>query len=143
MTDWQQLLDGARVSVRLRAPAARTAIREAEAQLGHALPPQLSALLEQTDGFHDVAGRYEPCWPLARLVEENHRVRRDAVMPRPDGKLCFGDNGAGEPFLLVASTAQEWGEDVRVWSWIDQEARSLAPSLAAFWEGWLDGSISS
>lgn len=143
MTDWTQLLEQASPHVRLRAPATRQAIREAETGLGHPLPEQLAELLEQTDGFHQADAHYDPCWPLARLVDENLRIRRDDLMPQADRKLYIGDNGAGQPFFVATDDFAAWDEDVLVWSRIDGEAQRLAPNLADFWQGWLSGAISS
>lgn len=142
MTDWTALLETAGGAVRRRAPASEAAIRDAEEQLGHPLPGQLASLLAETDGFYDLDARYEPCWSLQRVVDENQRVRREALLPGASHALCFGDNGAGEPFLH-RRTERGWDEAVLVWNWIDGAARVLAPSLSIFWAGWCSGDIKS
>ena len=118
----------------LRPGATEATIAKAEEALGHRLPADLRVLLLETDGFEDRAGQWEVAWPVRRISAETLQWRQRR--PILSGFVCFGDNGAGDPFLLSRSN-----DSAHIWNDIDDHSYRLAPSLDAFWEGWLDGSI--
>ncbi len=143
MTNWTALVKSTGADVELRPRVTQDDVARAEDALGHALPADLAALFSETNGFYDKGAYHEPCWPLQRVVTENTKFRTEVRFPDAELKLCFGDNGAGEPFLHLAAGHGAWRPQVYAWSWIDQEARLLAPTLADFWRGWLSGTVTS
>ena len=128
--------------MRLRPPPSPEELAAAEARLGAPLPPSLRDLFAHTDGITDESAVYAWCWPLARVVEENLRLRQGQDLPDPDSKLCFGDDGTGAPFFIRRLNGV-WQRHVYVWNWIDAEPRVLADDLATFCVGWLDGAITT
>jgi SMI1 / KNR4 family (SUKH-1) len=111
----------------------------AEMQLGLPLPGSLSEFLQASNGFVDVEDQYEYAWGLETIVAENRRAWSDSAMRLDEGMLAFGGDGAGDWFCLPVDAANC---SVYHWGWIEAEAREIAPTLLAFWPGWLRGSIS-
>lgn len=126
------LVDGG-APVRLRDGAEDALLGE----VGATWPGDLKALLRQSDGFDDVAGQWEVAWRTERIVAENARIR-DNAPGLPAGWVCFGDNGAGDPFAVDSESGA-----VHSVSAIDGETRKLAGSLSEFWIGWFAGTIST
>jgi SMI1-KNR4 cell-wall len=121
--------------------ASALVLREAEQQLGQALPAELAALLAESDG---VEGEYGLglVWSIERIVAENLALRRDAdlaslYMPF-DSLLFFGDAGNGDLFGLVPHNGRP---DVFAWNHEDDSRTWVARGLAAYLDGWLSGRI--
>lgn len=114
-------------------------IEAAEAKLGVSLPQSLVQFLKATDGFFDRESQYEYAWRLERIVEENRRAWSDQSRTFDNHLLAFGGDGAGDWFCL---SLYETEDSVHHWAWISAESRRVAPDLATFWSGWLQGSIS-
>jgi cell wall assembly regulator SMI1 len=103
-TDWQAVLDPDRRGLRLGPPASVGDLASLETQIGHPVPADLRDMLSVANGFDDLAGQWQVAWDTERIVTENQRMWRTAVIDST--RLAFGDNGAGDPFCLVLS-----GED--------------------------------
>lgn len=76
-------------------PAPEAVLAAAETALGHRLPPDLRALLEQADGIR-VRGA-AVVWPSARIVIRNQIARLAGDEPM----LAFADAGHGDRFALL------------------------------------------
>ncbi|MET9802677.1 SMI1/KNR4 family protein [Streptomyces sp. NPDC006368] len=141
---WKEAAAGALPDVEFRPPVDVAALAEAERRLGRCLPPQLTALLMETDGM---AGEYGTgvVWSLDRVVEQNLLYRapgtfRDLYMPF-DPLLFFGDNGGGDQFAFVVTPERP---DVFVWDhetdsrlWVARELEDyLRRSLAGDDDWW-------
>lgn len=102
----------------LAAPAALTALAEAERALGLALPAELRSLLSECDGVRD---RYATpvVWPAGEIAERNREFRtkpefRSLYMPF-DAMLFFGDAGNGDQFFYRVLDGEVRDPDVYVW----------------------------
>ena len=108
-------------------------IADAEASLGHRLPPALSALYRLADGFFDEPGQWAVVWPLHRVVSENLQFR-DGPLTLPSTLLAFGDDGTGSPFCLPVEERSP--SAVVRWNWIDDEVEVEEGSLLVFMREW-------
>jgi cell wall assembly regulator SMI1 len=132
-TDWRALLDPDRRGLQLGPPASAGDLSELEARIGQSIPTDLRDLLAVANGFDDLAGQWQVAWDAERIVTENDRMWRAAVID--SNRLAFGDNGAGDPFCLVLN-----GDDagtVEERSLITLDAARSWPSLDEFWTDWL------
>jgi hypothetical protein len=103
-------------------------------------PDDLRQLLAESDG---IEGKYGLglVWNIGRIARDNTAFRanvefRDLYMPF-DGLVFFADAGNGDQFALSLSGNRE----VYVWSHEDDSRTWVAPSVMAYLEGWMTGSI--
>ncbi|MFF7715122.1 SMI1/KNR4 family protein [Streptomyces sp. NPDC007988] len=141
---WKETAAEASADVEFSDPIDATALAEAERRLGRILPPQLTALLMETDGM--VAGYgTDIVWSLDRIVEQNllfwsPDTFSGLYMPF-DPLLFFGDNGGGDQFAFVLTPARP---DIFVWDhendsrlWAARELEDyLCRSLASDGDWW-------
>jgi hypothetical protein len=106
--------------------------------LGVVLPDELRVLYQAADGVFDRAGQWFVVWPLAEVVARNRAVWAYETADRR-GLIGFGDDGAGGEFCVPA----DGSAGVFVWNPIDGVPHPLADTIAGFWAGWSDGSITS
>ncbi|MFD5738949.1 SMI1/KNR4 family protein [Streptomyces massasporeus] len=115
-----------------RPPADRAALHRVEETLGHPLPPDLSALLRQTDGIEGPYGE-SIVWPTEQILKDNRTFRTDPEIRslyRPfDSLLFIGDNGGGDQFALLWTSERA---DVHVWDHETDERSPVAPDLAGY-----------
>ncbi|MFF7723326.1 SMI1/KNR4 family protein [Streptomyces luteogriseus] len=129
--DWRGLIEeyGAGLSCR---PADPALLHRVEQTLGHSLPPDLSALLLQTDGIEGPYGE-GIVWPAEQILQNNRTFRTDLEIRAPyrpfDSLLFIGDNGGGDQFALL--WASERG-GVHVWDHETDERSPVAPDLAGY-----------
>lgn len=114
----------------------------AEAALGLRLPPDLRAMLSETDGVVDGRGWTVLLWPLDRVVAENLEARQPDWPFHEDGPwdswLRFADSGFGQDFYFdVMST----DGGVCCWNYIDRDGYQIATDLGSFLTGWISGSF--
>jgi hypothetical protein len=128
-------------------------LRVAEGRLGVELPKQHRSLLLETNGVMGMmsvdGGKWHDSgwllWPLDQIVEENLRIRSDddnrkMYMPL-DCFLFFADAGNGDLFGYSIVNGEIRCPDVFAWGHEDDTRPNIAPSLAQFVEGWMDGTI--
>jgi hypothetical protein len=112
----------------------------AEQRLGGEFPPALRAAIAQTGGFGIDAFGLRELWPLDEIVRVNEWLRNPTEVWSEDGpwieRLCFGDDVAGNFFYVGPGSTEVW-----VWNFIDGEGYLLAPSLATFYKGWIEGDL--
>jgi SMI1-KNR4 cell-wall len=135
---WTALLSERGRLVAFRPGCGSTELATAEHELGIAFPDSLTTLLRSTNGFDDLESRHRCAWALETIVIENRRAWSDEPMLLDRDLLAFGDDGAGDWFCIGLA---EDGSPIYHWTWIVQERRRIASDLRAFWQGWLDGSI--
>ena len=70
------------------------------------------------------------------LSDENLRRWGDQILP--DDAIAFGDNGAGDPLVVL-----EGRRAVGRWYEIEGRTTQLAGGLDVFWRGWTDGTITA
>jgi hypothetical protein len=116
----------------------------AERDLGVQLPPDLRAVLTESDG---VLGEYKSglIWPLARIVEDNRLFRtnpdfRDLYMPFGH-LLFFADAGNGDQFAFPIQGETIQRPDIFVWDHESDSRTWVAPSLERYVDWWLSGRI--
>lgn len=118
-----------------------SALRDAERQLGQRLPPELAALLADSNG---VEGEYGAglIWPVASIIKENLALRGDADIARLympfDPLLFFANAGNGDLFALVPHTGRP---DVYAWNHVNDSRTWVAPGIWTYLEWWLTGRI--
>jgi len=134
MTDWRTLPD--RDGYELMPGASPEAAGAAERAVGPRFPDELRSLYLASDGVFDTGGQWWVIWPLRILAEQNAERRQAGVLPA--GLIAFGDDGAGNPFC-----AEPGQPGVFCWHPIGEWKQPLAPDLAAFWQGWTAGTIST
>jgi hypothetical protein len=135
--DWRALL-AAEDGVEGRPAASESDITAAEAGLGVALPGELRELYAASDGVFDRAGQWLVVWPLVEVVNRNRMAwTQEPVLRR--GLIGFGDDGTGAAFCVAANGSR----GVFVWNAIDVTGVRLADTIAAFWIGWSNGSITT
>ncbi len=132
MPDWSRLLrvDG----FKLQPGVPGDALDEADDSLHLRLPEELRSLYVVSDGVFDASGEWFVIWPLQMLVEENRKRRQAGLLP--EDHLAFGDDGAGDPFLV-----QPGEPTVKCWHPIEDRMVHLARDLVTFWQGWTTGTI--
>src|SRR5688572_19524301 len=101
---WRELINELTPAATFAAGASTDALLDAETKLGGSLPPDLRALLEESNG---VSGEYGLglVWPIERIVADNilfrtHPEFADLYMPF-DPLLFFADAGNGDQFAFV------------------------------------------
>ncbi|MEU7717374.1 SMI1/KNR4 family protein [Streptomyces tibetensis] len=113
-------------------PADPAALHHVEQSLGHPLPPDLSALLLQTDGIEGPYGE-GLVWPAEHILENNQTFRTDPgirSLYRPfDSLLFIGDNGGSDQFGLLWASERA---DIHIWDHETDERRPVAPDLAGY-----------
>ncbi|PPS67644.1 MULTISPECIES: SMI1/KNR4 family protein [Streptomyces] len=113
-------------------PADPAVLQRVEQSLGHPLPPELSALLLQTDGIEGPYGE-GLVWPAEQILKNNETFRTDPQtrsLYRPFVSLLFiGDNGGGDQFALLRACERA---DVHVWDHETDERSPVAPDLAGY-----------
>ncbi|MFD8193111.1 SMI1/KNR4 family protein [Streptomyces wuyuanensis] len=141
---WIETAAEASPEVEFSNPIDTNAVAEAERRLGRSLPPQLTALLMETDGMVDDYGT-DIVWSLDRIVEQNLLFWSPDTFPDLymsfDALLFFGDNGGGDQFAFVLTPERP---DIFVWDhendsrlWAARElADYLRRSLAGDGDWW-------
>jgi hypothetical protein len=118
-------------------PATGEQIAGAEAALGIALPGDLHALLQESNGVEDP---YGPglIWPVEQIVADNLAYRHDpdfAVLFMPfDSLLFFADAGNGDLFAFPISTGAVRRPDIYLWSHETDSRTWVAPGLHRYLE---------
>ena len=112
-------------------PCTPLQLTDACAALGHDLPETLAHLYGFANGFFDESGQWHVIWPLDRVVEDNLRYRRDALLPST--VIAFGDDGFGAPFCVELGAENG---SVGRWSWIDDEIEVDEGDLDGFLGHW-------
>lgn len=113
-------------------PCDEAALADAETRLGTAIPPPIRAVYAAGNGRYNTAGQWWVVWPLGRLVQDNVAAWNDGLLPRD--LLAFGDDGAGNPFVLRLDT--ESG-DVARWNYVDDALETSEGSMEDFLREWL------
>jgi SMI1-KNR4 cell-wall len=113
---WRERISALFDDARLAPPATEQQIRQIERELNVVLPPELKALLLESDGIAAYYGS-PLVWPAAEIIEQNRlfRTNPDFVqlyMPF-DGLLFFGAEGNGDQFAY-----RILGGQIRETSWI-------------------------
>jgi hypothetical protein len=123
-------------SLELRPGASATELNALERRVGP-IPHDLRALLQESDGIYDRDGQWEVAWSCDRMAAETERLRAEGLVA--DDEVAFGDNGAGDPFVMpVHGDGQVMSR-----SMVTGESSVLASSLPVFWTRWLRGEIST
>jgi cell wall assembly regulator SMI1 len=139
VTDWADELHETGADLELRPGCAADEVTGAQRSLGVRFPDTLAGFLRATDGFVDQRSMFKYAWNLDQIVAENTRAWADAQSPLDGDLIAFGEDGVGGWFCL--SLDPESTGTVFHWSWIEMQPRPAAADLAAFWTGWLTGSI--
>ena len=134
MPDWDELLQ--RDSYKRAPGATDDQLDAAEQALALMFPAELRSLYLVSDGVVDAAGQWFVIWPLDMLIAENLRRRSDQMLPHE--AIAFGDNGAGDTFVVF-----EGQRAVSCWYPIEGRTTQLAAGLDVFWRGWTDGTIAT
>ncbi len=133
MPMWCDLLQGFSRKTTFCAPADPAAIAAVEAALGVGFPPELTALLAETDGVKDEFGCWL-VWPLAHFRSENVAFRTEEHYQRLympfDHLLFFADDGCGNYYAFPLRGVRR--SDVFVWLHEDDSRTWEAESLRAF-----------
>ncbi len=127
--------------LKLHEPAALSALTAIETGLGTRLPPDLRALLLETNGISGDFGD-GVVWSAEQILESNRTFRTypdfsDLYMPF-DPLLFFGDNGGGDQFAFIRTPERD--EDVFVWDHETDSRLWAANSLHDYVHRALDGS---
>ncbi|NEE12576.1 SMI1/KNR4 family protein [Streptomyces sp. SID7499] len=119
-------------------PADPAVLRRVEQTLGHSLPPDLGALLLQTDGIEGPYGE-GVVWPAEQILQNNRTFRADPEIRasyRPfDSLLFIGDNGGGDQFALLWACGARERAGVHVWDHETDERRRVARTWPAMCAG--------
>lgn len=125
----------------VRTPASETSLIRCATTLGHPLPADLAALLQESNG---IEGEYGDglVWTAEHIASENQRFREGgdlAALYMPfDPLLFFADAGNGDLFALLSRIDRP---DVFVWNHEDDSRTWVAPNLAKYLEWRLAGHI--
>jgi cell wall assembly regulator SMI1 len=122
----------------LRPAVSDSEVRRAESLLTAVFPADLRGLYLVSDGVFDKPGQWFVVWPLAEVIERNQAAWAQADAARRQ-LLGFGDDGTGAPFCVP----RDGGIGVFTWSTIDGQASRLADTVAQFWSGWCQGTITT
>jgi hypothetical protein len=146
-------LEGCSLKPEFYPPVSDSELRQAESRLGVKLPKQQRSLLLETNGVMDMmsvdGGKWSKSgwllWPLEKIIKENLQIRsddslREMYMPL-DCFLFFADAGNGDLFAYTIVNGEIRSPDVFAWGHEDDTRPNVAPSLAQFIEGWMDGTI--
>jgi hypothetical protein len=135
-TDWRQMLsDGDRYQ--LYPGAAEDQIASAEAALEAVFPAELRTMYTASNGVLDRADGFFVIWRLSEVVARNQEEWGVDDSPFRRRLVGFGDDGSGAPFCVP----RDGGAGVFAWSAATSGATRLERSLAAFWSGWLAGTL--
>lgn len=111
---------------------------------GFDLHTELKELLRATNGIKDESG-CDLIWPIERMVDENRRIHCDHSLRKQymplDCLFFFSDAGTGDLFGYSIVDNQILYPDVFVWMHENDSRYTVATSLRAFIEGWVDGTI--
>ena len=140
---WRELAARA-LNAGLTDGASARQLREAETQLGIALPDELRDLLAETDGIVAEYG-VNLVWPVDRIVADNLAFRanedfRALYMPF-DPLLFFGDAGNGDQFAYAILADGVRQRDIFAWDHETDSRSYVAFGLRQLIEGWASGSI--
>jgi hypothetical protein len=138
---WRELITELTPAATFAVGASAEALLDAEANLGGSLPPDLRALLEESNG---VSGEYGLglVWPIERIVSDNALFRTnpefaDLYMPF-DPLLFFADAGNGDMFAFVWTPRRD---EVFAWDHETDSRNWVAPSLETYLRWWLAGDL--
>jgi len=122
-------------------------IAPAERVLRRQLPPDLLALLRESNGvsrFKEAWGGVWDSgviWPLERIVEDNLAIRTDPALTaycEPfEPLLFFADAGNGDRFGFDETA----GDSIIAWDHEDDRRHLIASDLGLFLRGWWTGAI--
>jgi hypothetical protein len=122
----------------LQSAASEAEVDRLEGLLAVVLPAELRALYLATDGVFDKPGQWFVIWPLADVVTRNRLAWAEARTARRE-LVGFGDDGTGAPFCVP----RDGSDGVLIWNPLDAQAHWLADTVAQFWVGWSNGSITT
>jgi cell wall assembly regulator SMI1 len=133
MSMWVELVSEVQADARFEPPATTAAIDEVERRLGQTLPPDLRALLLETNGLRESWFGLAAVWPAERIGNDNIEFRTfpdfaDLYQPF-DGLMFFGDNGGGDQFAFHPDKPEA---GVFVWEHETDERRKVADDLADY-----------
>ena len=140
---WRERVERVCSEAKFAAPASEQALNDAEAALGVALPPELRALLLESDGISDKFG--DGALSAEQIITRNLEMRdiadSDLYMPF-ESLLCFGDAGNGDLFFYpVQGNGKINNPDVFVWNHENDSRQWVAKNLEAFVEKWYSGQL--
>jgi hypothetical protein len=142
---WRELITSLHPDAKFNEPASPDGIQTLEHALGVALPPELRALLIESNG---VQGEYslDLIWPTDRIMQDNLRFRtsvdfKDIYMPF-DPLLFFADAGNGDQFAFVILDNLVRSHNIFAWNHEDDSRTWVAPSLDRYLEWVANGTIS-
>lgn len=138
---WRERITGYCPSASFFPGCANEVLDAAERELGTGLPPDLRAVLTESDGVigeHGLRG----LWPIARIVETNRLFRanpnfRDLHLPL--GHLLFFSDaaGTGDQFGFAMQSETIWRPDIFVWDHTSDSRIWVGPSLEPYFRWWL------
>lgn len=129
---WIDVVISAYPQAEFAPPASAEAISDIERRLGSSIPPDLRALLLETDG---VLGEHalHVVWTAKCIAEDNALFRADdsfaELYQSFEGLLFFGDNGGGDQFAFVVDDLRA---GVVVWEHETDSRRKVADGLADY-----------
>jgi hypothetical protein len=141
---WVELARRFQPEARAAIPASNAVVEEAEEALGIQFPPDLRALLEESDGLVDEYGA--GIWSVARLLEANLQLREDSrasdLYMTFDNLLLIADAGNGDLFAYpIQGDGAINRPDIFLWDHETDSRQWVAGSLQQFVERWFGGEL--
>lgn len=138
---WREQVSAVLPEAEFAAPATQGQLDEVSRALSVDLPPDLIALLRESDG---ITGEYGAglVWPTERIISDNLLFRADqdfAALYMPfDSLLFFADAGNGDQFAFPITSAGI-RDEIYVWDHEDDSRRWYAARLEQYLAWWLGG----
>ena len=140
---WRELVERVCSDCKLAAPASEQSLNDAEAALGVGLPPELRALLLESNGIGDRFG--DGILSAEQIITRNLEMRDivdDDLYMSFDSLLCFGDAGNGDVFFFpVQGNGKVNNPDIFLWEHEDDSRKWIAGNLESFVEKWYGGKL--
>jgi hypothetical protein len=133
---WTDLIGRLYPDAEFTAPASDADIDRIGERLGQAVPEDLRALLQHSDGVRAEHGS-GLVWSAREIIEENTGLRADPDLARLymsfDQLMFVGDNGGGDLFGFVRVPGER-PDDVFVWDHETDERSRVSASLRDYLE---------
>ena len=141
---WRELVESVCSDCKFAAPASEQSLNEAEAAIGVALPPELRALLLESNGIEDIFGDgvFSAECILSRNLEMRDLVAEDNTYMSFDSLLCFGSVGDGDLFFFpVQGNGKVNNPDIFIWNHESDSRKLIAGNLEKFVKQWYSGQL--
>ena len=141
---WGELVESVCANCSFAPPATELSLHTVEVALGVALPPELRALLLETNGIIDKYG--DGIMSAEQILDRNLEMRCDTeqddlYMPF-DHLLCFADAGNGDLFFFpIQGDGKINRPDVFIWNHETDGRQWVAGSLQQFVQRWYSGQL--